>query len=137
MFEPNYPLKAGPRGSFIAQKTTRSNVESYQGGASEFGHFEAVLAMENWRISKNFRYWSKKESFFNVATEIEKLDAEEAALSSSRQLAVITRIHVVQAKSQFIIATHSPILTATRRKLVRAEVLSRLGLPVDLAAVKT
>ena len=102
-------------------------------------------------------YFLRAESFFNVATEIEKLDAEpgaappigpaygerslheqshgesflalllnrfhgeglylldepEAALSPSRQLSVITRIHdLVQEKSQFIIATHSPILMA-------------------------
>ena len=41
------------------------------------------------------------------------LDEPEAALSPSRQLSVITRIHdLVQQKSQFIIATHSPILMA-------------------------
>lgn len=102
-------------------------------------------------------FFLRAESFFNVATEIEKLDAEpglgppiapsygerplheqshgesfmalmvnrfygeglyildepEAALSPSRQLAVLTRIHdLVEEKSQFIIATHSPILMA-------------------------
>jgi predicted ATPase len=41
------------------------------------------------------------------------LDEPEAALSPSRQLAVITRIHdLVQQRSQFIIATHSPIIMA-------------------------
>jgi predicted ATPase len=102
-------------------------------------------------------FFLRAESFFNVATEIEKLDAEpgggptigpsygerplheqshgesflalllnrfhgeglylldepEAALSPSRQLSVLTRIHdLAQARSQFIIATHSPILMA-------------------------
>lgn len=102
-------------------------------------------------------YFFRAESFFNVATEIEKLDAEpgpgppigpsysdrplheqshgesflelvlnrfhshglylldepEAALSPKRQLAVLTRMHdLVKEKSQFIIATHSPILMA-------------------------
>jgi predicted ATPase len=102
-------------------------------------------------------FFLRAESFFNVATEIEKLDAEpsnapsigeaygerplheqshgesflalllnrfhgeglylldepEAALSPSRQLSVLTRIHdLVQLKSQFLIATHSPILMA-------------------------
>ena len=102
-------------------------------------------------------FFLRAESFFNVASEIEKLDAEpgagppiapsygerplheqshgesflalllnrfhgeglylldepEAALSPSRQLSVLTRLHdLVQAKSQFIIATHSPILMA-------------------------
>lgn len=41
------------------------------------------------------------------------LDEPEAALSPSRQLAVIARIHnLVQEHSQFIVATHSPILMA-------------------------
>ena len=102
-------------------------------------------------------FFLRAESFFNVATEIEKLDAEpanapkvaagygerplheqshgesflalllnrfhgrglymldepEAALSPSRQLSVLTRIHdLVELNSQFIIATHSPILMA-------------------------
>lgn len=94
-------------------------------------------------------YFFRAESFFNVATEIEKLDVgfaysdrplheqshgesflelvlnrfhanglylldePEAALSPMRQLAVLTRIHdLVKENSQFIIATHSPILMA-------------------------
>ena len=41
------------------------------------------------------------------------LDEPEAALSPQRQLAVMTRMHdLVRQKSQFIIATHSPILMA-------------------------
>lgn len=41
------------------------------------------------------------------------LDEPEAALSPSRQLAMIVRLHeLVEANSQFIIATHSPILMA-------------------------
>ena len=41
------------------------------------------------------------------------LDEPEAALSPQRQLAVLSRIHdLVQDGSQFIIATHSPILMA-------------------------
>ena len=102
-------------------------------------------------------FFFRAESFFNVATEIERLDHEpgggppigpaygerglheqshgesflalmvnrfrgnglylldepEAALSPKRQLAILTRIHdLVGEKSQFIIATHSPILMA-------------------------
>ena len=114
------------------------------------------------RIAKGFRkprtgYFLRAESFYNVASEIDKLDAEpvsaariidgyggrslhqqshgesflalltqrfkgqglyildepEAALSPQRQLAVLSRIHdLVQDGSQFIIATHSPILMA-------------------------
>ncbi|HEY9096577.1 MAG TPA: AAA family ATPase, partial [Hydrogenophaga sp.] len=41
------------------------------------------------------------------------LDEPEAALSPQRQLAALSRIHdLVRADSQFIIATHSPILMA-------------------------
>jgi len=114
------------------------------------------------RIAKGVRrpkdgFFLRAESFFNVATEIENLDAEpsfgppiinsyggrslheqshgesflalmterfggqgmyildepEAALSPQRQLAVLSRIHdLVLDDSQFIIATHSPILMA-------------------------
>jgi Predicted ATPase len=41
------------------------------------------------------------------------LDEPEAALSPSRQLALLARMHeLIEAQSQFIIATHSPILMA-------------------------
>ena len=114
------------------------------------------------RIAKGYKsprdgFFLRAESYFNVATEIERLDAEpslgppiidsfggrslheqshgesfmtlmrerfrghglyildepEAALSPSRQLETLTRIHeLVGQQSQFIIATHSPILMA-------------------------
>ena len=120
------------------------------------------------RIAKGFRrprdgFFLRAESFFNVATEIENLDAEpaasariiesyggkslheqshgesflallterfgghglyildepEAALSPQRQLAVLARIHdLVLNDSQFIIATHSPILMAYPDSLI-------------------
>lgn len=102
-------------------------------------------------------FFLRAESYFNVATEIERLDAEpgpappilpsfggrslheqshgesffallqtrfrgdgfyvldepEAALSPGRQLAFLARLHqLVRLGSQFIIATHSPILMA-------------------------
>jgi predicted ATPase len=48
-----------------------------------------------------------------IALKRDLLDGPEAALSPSRQLSVITRIHnLVQQRSQFIIATHSPIFMA-------------------------
>lgn len=41
------------------------------------------------------------------------MDEPEAALSPLRQLSMLSRIHeLVQQDSQFIIATHSPILMA-------------------------
>lgn len=117
---------------------------------------------EYLRVAKGIRrprdgFFLRAESFFNVATEIERLDAEpsfgprlidsyggrslheqshgesflallmnrfrgqglylldepEAALSPQRQLAALSRIHdLVLDGSQFIVATHSPILMA-------------------------
>jgi len=114
------------------------------------------------RIARGLRkpkdgFFLRAESFFNVATEIERLDdaggpgppvvdsyggvslheqshgesflavmlnrfggqgvyildEPEAALSPQRQLAALVRIHdLVNLESQFIIATHSPILMA-------------------------
>jgi predicted ATPase len=117
---------------------------------------------EYLRIAKGYkkpqtRFFLRAESYFNLATEIENLDAEpapsppiinsygyrslheqshgesfmalmmkrfgknglylldepEAALSPQRQLTALARMHqLVQQGSQFIIATHSPILMA-------------------------
>jgi len=112
------------------------------------------------RIARSHRrprtgYFLRAESFYNVATEIERLDMlggpplmdayggtsmheqshgesflalilnrfgpeglylldePEAALSPARQLTLLARMHqLVQQGSQFIIATHSPILMA-------------------------
>jgi len=112
-------------------------------------------------------FFLRAESFFNLATNIEQLDAEpsftrpvidsygkrslheqshgesfltlllhrfggngfyvldepEAALSPTRQLAVLRRIHhLVLHDSQFVIATHSPILMAyPRAKILMLE----------------
>jgi predicted ATPase len=62
---------------------------------------------------------SHGESFMTLAMErfrgngIYLLDEPEAALSPTRQLSLLARIHqLVNAASQFIVATHSPILIA-------------------------
>lgn len=62
---------------------------------------------------------SHGESFFSVFMNRFKgkglyiLDEPEAALSPSRQMSMISRIHeLVEDGSQFIIATHSPIIMA-------------------------
>jgi predicted ATPase len=62
---------------------------------------------------------SHGESFFAVIMKrfggygFYVLDEPEAALSPTRQLAMIRRIHhLVSIRSQFVIATHSPILMA-------------------------
>lgn len=68
---------------------------------------------------------SHGESFISLATERFKgnglyiLDEPEAALSPSRQIAFLARMHDLLAKgSQFIIATHSPILMAYPNALI-------------------
>jgi predicted ATPase len=139
-----------------------------EGGSINF-HFSTRVSHselhEHLRLVKSFRrprdgFFLRAESFFNVATDIERMDAEpahaarviesyggrslheqshgeaflalllhrfggnglyildepEAALSPTRQLAVLRRIHqLVEDNSQFIIATHSPILMAYPR----------------------
>ncbi|MBP3984282.1 AAA family ATPase [Pseudoxanthomonas helianthi] len=84
-------LDAGPGGPPI--------IDSY-GGKSlhKQSHGESFLAVMMHRFSGNGLYI---------------LDEPEAALSPSRQLAMLARMHqLVQANAQFIVATHSPILMA-------------------------
>jgi predicted ATPase len=74
-------------------------IDSY-GGVSlhEQSHGESFLALMTHRFGGHGLYI---------------LDEPEAALSPQRQLAVLARIHdLVRDDSQFIIATHSPILMA-------------------------
>jgi predicted ATPase len=68
---------------------------------------------------KSLHEQSHGESFFALIMKrfggngLYILDEPEAALSPSRQLAMLSRIHeLVGLNSQFIIATHSPILMA-------------------------
>ncbi len=68
---------------------------------------------------KSLHAQSHGESFLALALSrfrgngLYLLDEPEAALSPSRQLTLLSKIHqLVQARSQFIIATHSPILMA-------------------------
>jgi predicted ATPase len=68
---------------------------------------------------------SHGESFFAVMMHrfggngFYVMDEPEAALSPTRQLAMLARIHqLVQKRSQFVIATHSPILMAYPNALI-------------------
>jgi len=82
------------------EPSATSKIIKAYGGRSlhEQSHGESFLALMTQRFRGNGLYI---------------LDEPEAALSPSRQLSVITRIHdLVNEKSQFIIATHSPILMA-------------------------
>lgn len=67
----------------------------------------------------SLHHQSHGESFFSLIMNrfrgqgLYVLDEPEAALSPTRQLAMLTRIHeLVEDGSQFIIASHSPILMA-------------------------
>ncbi|MHB8076870.1 AAA family ATPase [Desulfosporosinus fructosivorans] len=73
----------------------------------------------NFYGGRSLHEQSHGESFFAVfqhkfrGNGIYILDEPEVALSPSRQMSMITRIHeLVQQGSQFIIATHSPIIMA-------------------------
>jgi predicted ATPase len=72
-----------------------------------------------WYGGKSLHEQSHGESFFALfmnrlgAKGFFILDEPEAALSPSRQLAFLSRMHdLVRRGSQFVIATHSPILMA-------------------------
>ena len=82
----------------VATEVDRLGMESAYGGTSlhEQSHGESFLAVV-------------MDRFFGGGLYL--LDEPEAALSPSRQLSVLLRMHdLVRQKSQFIIATHSPIL---------------------------
>lgn len=84
----------------VATEIERRDVTEAYGGVSlhEQSHGEAFLALLKNRFGPNGLYF---------------LDEPEAALSPARQLAALVRIHdLVREGSQFIVATHSPILMA-------------------------
>lgn len=84
----------------VATEVDRLGVVDSYGGVSlhEQSHGESFLALANHRFGENGFYI---------------LDEPEAALSPQRQLSMLSLIHDrVSHGSQFIIATHSPILMA-------------------------
>lgn len=128
-----------------------------EGGSKNFNFSTSNTHSELWenlKLIKGVRkpedgFFLRAESFYNVATNIDEIDAvrsyggvslhaqshgesflslimnrfkgnglyildePEAALSPSRQMVLLSRIHdLVQDHSQFIIATHSPIVMA-------------------------
>lgn len=99
--------------------------ESYFNVASAIDQSDADPAHRELRPLKNsyggksLHNQSHGESFFALfenrfgGNGLYILDEPEAALSPSRQMSLLTRIHdLVDNASQFIIATHSPILMA-------------------------
>lgn len=128
-----------------------------EGGSRNFSfstHSSHSELYKHLRLSRGARrprdgFFLRAESFFNVATEIQRLDVmdsyggkslhaqshgesfvalfdkrffgnglyildePEAALSPTRQMSMLTRMHqLVRQNSQFVIATHSPIIMA-------------------------
>jgi predicted ATPase len=106
-----------PRDGFFLRAESLFNL------ASEIEHLDEEPAPSPPIINsygyRSLHEQSHGESFFAVMVNrfgghgFYVLDEPEAALSPSRQLAMICRIHqLVQKRSQFVIATHSPILMA-------------------------
>jgi predicted ATPase len=100
---------AHPKDGYFLRAESFYNLATYM---DEVGYLDSYGG-------KSLHRQSHGESF--MATLVNKfrgkgiylLDEPEAALSPSRQLAALVRIHdLVQDGSQFIIATHSPILLA-------------------------
>lgn len=166
IFHPNVTFITGENGSgksTIVEAIATAYGFNPEGGSKNFkfstfsSHSSLYSAI---KLTKNYvqprdGYFLRAESYFNVSSEIEKLDEDptagppiisfygnkslhkqshgeaffslimhrfgrnglyildepEAALSPTRQMAMLTRIHeLVEQKSQLIIATHSPIL---------------------------
>jgi len=85
--------------------------------------YNVATEVDNLQVTgygnKSLHEQSHGESFMTLVMErfrgngLYLLDEPEAALSPSRQMALLTRMHqLVKQKSQFIIATHSPVLMA-------------------------
>lgn len=93
--------------------------ESFYNVATEIENlareWDAVSFLQGYG-GKSLHEQSHGESFLSLMVNrfrgrgIYLLDEPEAALSPQRQLSMLLRIHELAADSQFIIATHSPIL---------------------------
>lgn len=94
--------------------------ESFYNLATNVDELEReVPGLLSYYGGRSLHQQSHGESFFAVfmnrfnGNGLYILDEPEAALSPSRQMAMITKIHeLVQENSQFVIATHSPIIMA-------------------------
>ena len=105
-------LARGPR---RVQDSFFLRAESYLNVATEVERF----GVGNSHGGRSLHEQSHGESFFALFMNRLRgsgpylLDEPKAALSPSRQLAVLSRLHeLVEGGSQFLIATHSPILMA-------------------------
>lgn len=95
--------------------------ESFYNAASYIEELDSIAAVSPPIIESyggiSLHAQSHGESFFSLVTHrfggkgLYLLDEPEAALSPSRQMALLVRLHqLAQMQSRFIIATHSPIL---------------------------
>lgn len=98
-----------PRDGYFLRAESFYNVASYMDETGYLGGYGG----------KSLHARSHGEAFFSALNDklrgngLYIFDEPEAALSPSRQMAVLTVINeLVKAESQFIIATHSPILMA-------------------------
>jgi predicted ATPase len=81
--------------------------------------FIKSIVLKRDMIGKSLHEQSHGESFFALfqnrlrGNGLYILDEPEAALSPTRQMSFITRMHdLIEMGSQFIIATHSPVIMA-------------------------
>lgn len=104
-----------PKNGFFLRAESTYNVASY---------IDEIDAINSYG-GRSLHEQSHGESFFSIFLNrfsekgIYILDEPEAALSPSRQMAMITRINeLVESGCQFIIATHSPILMAYPKSII-------------------
>ncbi|MGV8984095.1 AAA family ATPase [Clostridium sp.] len=103
-----------PEDGFFLRAESFYNVASNIDELDKFGMGPRIIDSYGGR---SLHEQSHGESFLSVFTNrfrgkgLYILDEPEAALSPSRQMAMLARMHdLVQEDSQFIIATHSPII---------------------------
>ena len=105
-----------PRDSFFLRAETFYNVATEIENLDRDGDSSKLIAAYGGR---SLHEQSHGESFFALFQNrffgrgLYLLDEPEAALSPKRQMSFLTQLHLlVQAGSQFLIATHSPIIMA-------------------------
>ena len=106
-----------PKDGFFLRAESFYNVASYIDDLDREASFGPPI--KDSFGGKSLHEQSHGESFFSLFIHrlrgygVYILDEPEAALSPSRQMSLISRIHeLVNKDSQFIIATHSPIIMA-------------------------
>ena len=117
------PVNPMISGQFIAQLgLDRDKVPSWEDFPfclSAVRHLDNIPRIGDAYGSRSLHEQSHGESFLSLMLNrfggrgLYVLDEPEAALSPSRQMAVLSRMHdLVRQESQFVVATHSPIIMA-------------------------